>query len=69
MSTSQTDNVLLNNRRAFSGRQSMEALINYARYASTHSGTRMAKSMLVPGCSGTVEFWELQLWWPFQWST
>lgn len=28
----QSDNVLLSNRRAFSGRQSMDALINYARY-------------------------------------
>ena len=36
----QRSNVLLNNRRGFTARQSMDALINFARYAACQTETK-----------------------------
>lgn len=38
-------NILLNNRRAFTARQSMDALINFARYLQPNPESKTKKSM------------------------
>ena len=50
----QQSNILLNNRRAFTARQSMDALINFARYLHINPESKTKKSTKEANDSNTA---------------
>lgn len=53
----QRTNILLNNRRPFTARQSIDALVNFARYQSLDAATRTKKYISSIKNSPMARFW------------